>query len=171
MNDEQLIRSLEAFPAALHGAVACLSHDDATWRPPDGAWSVLEIVAHLADEEDVDFRTRVRMTLEDPSRNWPGIDPEARVTDLNMIAGSLHDSFEQFRRERARSVEWLRSLDRPDWSMVYHHRKLGSITAGDLLAAWTAHDWFHLRQIAKRRVQMIAAAAKPYEIAYAGGTL
>ena len=47
-------------------------------------------------------------------------------------------------------------------------RALGGLSAGDLLASWAAHDWLHLRQIAKRRHELTARDAGKFSIAYAG---
>lgn len=171
MDAARLIHSLEVFPEALRTATAGLAEDDVRWRPPDGAWSVLEIVSHLADEEQLDFKVRLRLTLEDPTKSWPPIDPESWPAARKYNEGELVEAFERFRSERGRSVEWLRSLNNPDWSRAHEHPRAGAVPAGDLLAAWTAHDWFHLRQIAKRRVQLVDAAAGTYSIDYAGGAL
>ena len=76
-----LMASMDSFPAALASAIAGLSDNEARWKPPSGAWSILEIVCHLADEEAEDFRQRVFSTLDDPDKPWPGIDPEAAATD------------------------------------------------------------------------------------------
>ncbi|MHC4992905.1 MAG: DinB family protein, partial [Planctomycetota bacterium] len=63
MNHAALVDALERFGATLPVLVRDVSTGDARWRPPDGAWSILEIVTHLADEEVEDFRTRLRLTL------------------------------------------------------------------------------------------------------------
>lgn len=171
MNLEPLFHSLQSFPEALTGAVVNLSDDDARWRPADGAWSILEIVTHLADEEALDFKVRLRLTLEDPEQDWPGIDPEGWASQRRYNEGRLRNSLARFAAERAASIDWLRSLGQPDVSRAKVHPKLGSLAAGDLLAAWTAHDWFHLRQIAKRRIQLVERDAVPHSIGYAGGKL
>ena len=59
MDITPLMRSMERFPGALSALVQGLSAADARWKPADGAWSVLEVVTHLADEEVEDFRMRV----------------------------------------------------------------------------------------------------------------
>jgi hypothetical protein len=44
---------------------------------------------------------------------------------------------------------------------------LGPIRAGDLLAAWAAHDAAHLRQIASRLIDLAKRDAGEYHISYA----
>ncbi len=55
MKPENLIESLDRFRRMLPEVVRDVSADDARWKPPDGAWSILEVVSHLADEEEFDF--------------------------------------------------------------------------------------------------------------------
>lgn len=168
MNAEVLIGRLERFAEALPAVVADLPHDEARFKPPDGAWSILEIVRHLADEEVDDFRTRLRSTLGDPAAEWPPIDPEGWALERYYNEGRLADAIERFVTERRRSIEWLRSLGNPDWSITHDHPQIGPIRAGDLLAAWCAHDALHLRQIAKRLYQLTDRDAGEFNVSYAG---
>ena len=62
----------------------------------------------------------------------------------------------------------LKSLKNPDWTRTKTHPKLGSLSAGDLLTAWAAHDHLHLRQIAKRKWQLVQRDGGEYSADYAG---
>ncbi len=168
MNHPALTDALASFPAMLRASVADLCSDDARRKPPTGAWSITEIVAHLADEESLDFRTRVRLTLEDPSQPWPPIDPEGRATEQRYNDRDLLKEVGRFEAERAESLVWLRSLDAPDWSRAHDHPRFGPIAAGDLLVSWAAHDMLHLRQIAKRRFELVGSRAPEFSTRYAG---
>lgn len=168
MNTEKLIASLERFGRVLPVVVRDVSPEDARWKPADGAWSILEIVRHLLDEEVEDFRTRVRLTLEKPAEDWPGIHPAQWAVQRRYNDGELNDAVAKFVAERDASVKWLRGLKNPDWSSTHAHPKFGSMRAGDLLAAWAAHDSLHLRQIAKRLHQMAARDAEGFSTGYAG---
>ena len=138
------------------------------WKPPSGNWSILEIVCHLGDEEVEDFRTRVRMTLENPGDDWPPIDPEGVAISRKYQDSSIDDALERFLVERAESVRWLRSLKDPNWQLAYQHPRFGRIQAGEVLTAWVAHDHLHTRQIAKRLFEMSARDGEPYSTSYAG---
>ena len=167
MQLEALIRSLEAGAAAIPALVGGLSDGEARRPPAPGRWSVVEILSHLADEERDDFRRRVRMTLEDPTQPWPPIDPEGWARERNYAMRSLAPVLDDFRRERTASLAWLRSLSGADWQRAYEHKKLGTLRAGDLLAAWAAHDLLHLRQLANTRLALVQAAAEPFTTRYA----
>ena len=167
MNTRPFIISLKCFPDVLSSSVAGLSNDDARFKPADGAWSILEIVTHLADEEVEDFPARLRSTLADPAQQWSSIDPEGWAKQRNYNDGDLNEQIHRFARLRKDSIAWISSLTDPQWSNTFKHPK-GEIKAGDLLAAWTAHDWLHLRQIAKRRFQLTQRDAGNFCTIYAG---
>ena len=168
MEFEKLVASLDRFGRILPALVADLSDSDAKWKPDAGGWSILEVVCHLADEEVEDFRLRVQSTLSDPSKPWPKIDPEATAVERNYNEQNLAHVVERFVRERNESVDWLKTLEHPDWDIAYQHPKFGSIAAGLVMASWAAHDQLHLRQIAKRMFEMNVRDGAPYPTDYAG---
>ncbi len=168
MNFTAIVNRLEQLGEILPVLVAGVSDDDARWRPESGNWSVLEIVCHLADEEVEDFRARTKMTLENPRQAWPSIEPERTAIERDYNAQDLRTATETFVKERKRSVEWLRSLENPEWETAYHHPQAGLVAAGQLLASWVAHDQLHLRQIAKRFYELSGRDAAPYKNDYAG---
>ncbi len=163
-----LIDRLERFAGIVPALAAGLSQRDAHWRPAEGGWSIVEIVAHLADEETDDFGKRLELTLRDPAAAWPPIDPEGWAVQRKYNDRELDAEVKRFVAARRESLRWLRGLKAPDWSAAHQHPKIGAMRAGDLLAAWAAHDALHLRQIAKRLYQMTRRDAGDHEVAYAG---
>jgi hypothetical protein len=167
MNLESIIRRMEQFPQALQALAGQPPPEDARQRGPAGQWSILEIVSHLADEEEADFRVRVRLTLEDPEQDWPPIDPEGWARDRRYNERDLSAEFDRFAAARADSLAWLRSLKDPDWRRFREHPH-GRLSAGDLMASWAAHDALHLRQIAKRLYELARRDAPGCDVGYAG---
>lgn len=168
MNAPALINSLAGFAATLPVLVARVSDADARFKPSSGAWSILEIVCHLVDEEVEDFRTRLRLTLENPTTPWPPLDPEGVAKSRRYNEQNLAERVGTFVRERRASVAWLRTIQQPNWENAYSHPKWGPISAGMLMTAWAAHDMLHLRQIAKRRYELALRDGSPYSAGYAG---
>jgi len=74
----------------------------------------------------------------------------------------------KFNTERETSIEWLQSLDNPDWDIEKTHPRAGSLKAGDLLSSWVIHDFLHLRQLANILMKYTSSTAKPYSTDYAG---
>lgn len=138
------------------------------WKPAPERWSMLEVVNHLADEEVLDFRTRVERTLRDPAEPWPAIDPQSWVIERKYNAREPGESLERFLAERKQSVEWLRSLKTAAWSNVHVHPKLGPMSARMLLANWIAHDLLHARQLMRLHYEGLAREIAPEKLDYAG---
>ena len=168
MNFERLVDSLERFLTTLPALVADLDQQTLRWKPKSENWSVLEIVCHLADEEVEDFRKRVQMTLEDSSQDWPSIDPEGVADSRNYNQQNIDEVLARFVKERKASVAWLRTLESPNWNATYDHPTFRPIQAGEVMAAWVAHDHLHTRQIAKRLFELSTVDGQPFSTRYAG---
>lgn len=138
------------------------------WKPAPERWSLLEIVNHLADEEVLDFRTRVERTLRDPAEAWPAISPQDWVTQRNYNARDPVESLERFMRERQQSIDWLRTLRAANWNHAHVHPKFGAMSARFLLGNWIAHDLLHARQMLRLHHAAVAAAIAPETLDYAG---
>jgi hypothetical protein len=140
----------------------------AIWRPTPEAWSMVEVINHLYDEEIEEFRIRLQLTLDDPTQAWPPNDPEQKVTERDYNSRVLGDSLENFLDERTISLEWLRTVSSPNWANEHIIPDIGSLRAGDILAAWVAHDLLHLRQLIELHFAHQYQTAQPYSVAYAG---
>ena len=167
MTAAELSENLSRNGTSIVSLLTGISEEQATWRPAPEKWSLLEIVNHLCDEERDDFRRRVALTLEDPSLAWPPIDPEGWVKKRRYGDKDFTKSLKDFEEERVRSLAWLKSLDGPEWSRAYEHPIIGRLRAGDLLAAWAAHDLLHIRQIANTAVSYVSEKAVPFSTRYA----
>lgn len=152
---------LAALAVGVGGRQAC-------WKPAPDAWSILEVVTHLADEEVEDFRTRLDLTLNRPGAPWPPIDPQGWVTARAYNEGELAVSLDRFLSARRDSLAWLGGLPSPDWSLAYDHPKAGRITAGDLLTSWVAHDHIHIRQLNRLHREYLVAELSGHAPDYAG---
>lgn len=168
MNVTAITDRLTAFPAALDALCRDLDPDAARFRADGTSWSILEVVCHLADEEERDFPVRIERTLEDSSAAWDSIEPETWPESEGYRDRALPEELARFARTRADRVTWLRSLEQPDWNATYAHPQLGPLTAGDLLTAWAAHDALHLRQIARRLHELARRDGDPHHADYAG---
>ena len=167
MDVESLIGQLASGADAVGALMAGYTDEQARARPADGAWSPLEVIAHLLDEELEDFRPRLDVVLHRPTDKWSPIDPEGWVTAREYNGWSPEETLASFGDERALSIAWIRGLAGPDWDATYN-APWGPIRAGDLLAAWAAHDTLHLRQLVELRRVRDEALAKPYSVRYAG---
>ena len=125
-------------------------------------------MCHLIDAEREDFRARIKMTIEDSQQQWPSINPDLWAVDRRYCDRDFAKVVAEFQSERTKSVAWLKSLDQPNWYESHEHPHLGKLRAGDLLVSWVAHDQLHVRQLAKRRYEMIKRDMGDFQFEYAG---
>lgn len=168
MNPDLLIGRLQAFAYQLRALVKDTPTDQARWRPAEGGFSILEIVGHLCDTETLEYRPRLELTLTDPERPWPRVEPDEGLEDLNYNERDLEREAERFQRERLRSIQWLKGLGAANWTAVHEHPKLGPVRAGDLLVAWASHDAMMVRSIAHRLYDLSQRDAPGFTSQYAG---
>lgn len=144
--------------------------DQAQWRPDPTSWSILEVMCHVYDEEREDFRARLKHILAQAPPPWPPIDPQGWVTARNYAEQELAQVVAGFAAERQQSLVWLATLGdlgEADWQTSFQS-PFRTITAGDMLASWVAHDVLHLRQLAELHWGYWQSAAVPYITEYAG---
>ena len=151
--------------------VACLAQgvpeDQARWKPDPETWSVLEVVSHLADEEEFDFPVRLKMILEKSDKSWPEIDPQGWVSEREYNQGDLFETLNRYMRLRNEALAWLDNFDLADWEMLYE-APFGEIKAGDMFVSWVTHDLLHLRQLVELQRFFLVKQAQPYRVDYAG---
>jgi hypothetical protein len=167
MDFPQAIQHLQRNGEAIRLLVQDLDDDTARRKPDPNSWSILEVINHLADEEVEDFRTHLDQVLHKPDEPWARIDPQGWVTQRDYNGRSLPPSLARFLQERQTSLVWLESLGEPNWE-AFRDAPWGKFTAGDMLAAWVAHDILHLRQLVELTWANTVEALRPYEVQYAG---
>lgn len=168
MNLETYIARFAHNAATIASLVQDVPAEQARWQPSPSDWSILEVVNHLYDEEREDFRQRLDLLLHQPQADWPPIDPAGWVTSRQYSQRELPASLENFLQERENSLEWLRGLSQPDWESGRMAPWGSKMRAGDMLAAWLAHDFLHIRQLNELQYAYWTRTADPYQVGYAG---
>jgi hypothetical protein len=157
---------LAHLPRALITLTAGL--DDAAWRarPAPERWAPVEIICHLRDEEQDDFGARVRAVLEG-RREFAPIDPEGWVEQRRYRDQDPRRALAEFEVRRAASLELL-ARAAPERLRESGASGTVRLSGLDLLAAWVAHDYLHLRQLAGTLARLWATRWAPLRADYAG---
>lgn len=165
---EHIVEKLEHNATTYKGLLENISAEQTHWKPSPERWSLLEIVNHLYDEEREDFRQRIKNIFEDPNKEWAPIAPAECVTEREYAKRDMNASLKNFLVERKKSIEWLKSLNSPNWKAAHTHPKLGEMSVEKLLANWLAHDYLHIRQITFMHWSYLSHIAPSIKLDYAG---
>jgi hypothetical protein len=129
---------------------------------PD-TFTPIDNLGHLLHGERADWIPRARIILE--RRDEPRFEAfdrwAHRVEYLNHTPTDLLDQFAQLRRENlAALTAW--HLSPADLALTGVHPTLGTVTLGQLLATWVAHDLGHLGQISRVMAKRYKGAVGPW---------
>lgn len=163
LNFDEIIRQLSSGAEAIHALTQNVPAEQARWKPDSQTWSLQETMAHLYNEERLDFRKHLKEMLSDPPQPWQRFDSSELV-----VVESLEQVLDGFLSERGASLAWLKALESPDWNITIEAPWGGPICAGDVLGSWAAHDYLHLRQINELLFAWNAQHIAPYSVKYAG---
>ena len=173
MEFDVLYQELARGAVMIQTLVAGIPPEEARVKPSPEAWSMLEVVCHLLDEERYDFRKYLGKILEGSDQPRLQAFSPGQETARPHNERDLAKSLDEFLEERSRSLAWLKALTSPDWNLTItltfgpSEEKL-RVTAGDMLVAWAAHDNLHMRQLVELRRERLVHLAEPYDAQYAG---
>ena len=129
---------------------------------PD-TWSPFDIVGHLVHGERTDWMPRLGVILKHGESR--AFEPFDRGAQFEASRGkSLHELLETFATLRAANLLRLQELRlrHEDLARRGRHPDLGSVTLGQLLACWVAHDLSHIAQTARVMGRQYADAVGPW---------
>jgi hypothetical protein len=145
----------------IKGLVDGAPGDALTWREADGAWSVVEVVMHLADGEITDWIPRMDLMLAGGGRFAP-YDREGGFRRYSgWQAPDLVREFTRLRRDNLEKLARLR-LSARHLSLTGEHPEFGTVTLSQLLACWAAHDAAHAAQISRILTRWFGRGVGPW---------
>jgi hypothetical protein len=139
-----------AAPAKLAKLLKGISPARSRKRPAPGKWSIMEIVAHLADAELVGGY-RIRAILGAPGCQVIGFDQDVWVTALHYDKRNLGKSFAQYRALRDANLGLLKTLTPEQWKHHGVHNERGAETIDTIVRMFAGHDLNHFQQIERIR--------------------
>ena len=164
---EKIIQRLTVNAEIVRALVQPLSDQQANWKPNEETWNMKEVMEHVYNEERIDFRKHLKEMFSDPPLTWGEFHHEELIS-----VESCHQALKGFLLEREASLEWLRSLDSPDWEVEsqasFGPEELLTFKAGDVLGSWVAHDFLHIRQMNELLYAWNMQQVLPYSVRYAG---
>ena len=141
-------RSLAQAPRIVEGLIAAAPADALEWREAPGAWTPIEVLAHIADGEITDWMPRIERILAGGGRFTPYDREGGFVRYRGWSAEALVGEFGQRRRANLDKLDRF-ELTAPHLRLTGEHPEFGTVTLEQLLATWAAHDMAHVVQLSR----------------------
>ena len=150
-------------PAALNALLRGLPQAWTACDEGDATWTPTAVLAHVVHCERSDWMVRARQIVT--SGESQPFQPLDRSAHLRMAQETplphLLDTFAELRAANLREFDSMHlqpaNLDRRGT-----HPTFGSVTLGQLLAAWAVHDMTHLHQLSRILAHQYRHAVGPW---------
>jgi uncharacterized damage-inducible protein DinB len=114
-------------------------------RVSDDRFTLLEMVCHLADFEDV-YLERMRAALKTDGVEVPDIDEGERAVEKKYDCRDLQKELTVFANRRRDTVTFLEELSDEQLGHAFTKEGMGRVTIKEYLAILSGHDLYHLEQ-------------------------
>jgi uncharacterized damage-inducible protein DinB len=151
------IEILGAMPDRVAELTEDLSSADLHRPEAPGKWSIVAVIAHLADSELV-WACRVRMVLSHDRPRIVGYDQDLWAERLRYADAVLDDVLRRFRTLREADLALVRSLSPADLKRVGVHSERGEESLSHMIRLYAGHDLVHVRQI--ERIRSVVAPSR-----------
>jgi hypothetical protein len=150
MTPDERGHRIESYGAAhelLVAAVGRFPREMWQFRPAPGAWTIHEIIVHIADSEANSY-VRCRRLIAEPGSEVLGYDELTWARELRYHAQDPDEALELFRWLRRQSFTLIRHLPVQTWKHEVNHSANGPMTMDDWLEIYERHVPDHIEQMA-----------------------
>ena len=161
---EEAVNILRRTPESLRALLRDLPPAWATGNEGGDSWSPYDVVGHLIHGEETDWVPRARIILEHGEAQ--AFTPFDRFAQFEKSRGkSLDELIDEFAASREASLAALSELKITPEQLSRRgtHPELGSVTLGQLLATWVAHDLSHVAQVVRVMSRQYTEAVGPWK--------
>ena len=142
----QILEMQREAPVKLATLIAGKSEDALRRTPAPGKWSVVEVIAHMAEDELVST-WRYRQMIQTNGVTLAGFDQDLWARLGGYESWSVKETLEMFRLAREANLRMFVMLTDEEWQRYGVHEERGRLTVQDLARHMAAHDLNHIEQI------------------------
>lgn len=146
LGDQDPLTVLEKSVPEFKRLVAGISDDDIRRREQPGKWSIVQVLAHLADSELVQGH-RLRMVVAHDEPTIQGYDQDAWARRLQYEKADPATVLGDLQVLRAANLRLLRALSADQLARIGLHTERGPESIVHMVRLIAGHDIFHLRQV------------------------
>ena len=140
------MRLQQAAPKKLASLIKGKTKKQLTRRPAPDKWSVVEILAHLADAE-LAIGWRLRQILSNNAASLQAYDQDLWARTFNYSRCDPRVSLATFRTLREANLALLKSVPRKLWDNYGVHQERGNESINHIVRMISGHDLNHLQQV------------------------
>lgn len=134
--------AIEIFESLIDG----VGEEQLRRAPAPGKWSIIEILAHVAEDELVSS-WRYRQMLENDGAPLAGFDQDLWAQWGGYTSWTAQEALAMFRLLREANLRLFDKLTPEQWQRHGIHAERGPITVQSLAAHMAGHDRNHIEQI------------------------
>jgi hypothetical protein len=144
---QELLQDLAAMPAYIRHAFSSVAAADLAKPGPDGMFSPVEQVWHLADLEVEGFGYRIQALRSLPNPMLPDFDGTAVAISREYKCLSLEEGLQRFEDARRENLKRLRSVTDTQWQNSGMQDGVGTVSLCDMPIFLRQHDRAHMEEI------------------------
>lgn len=137
---------LASTPATMRALLAEMPDEIVAARDDQG-WSAKDVLAHLVSLNGPTLLDRVQPMLEQDDPPIPNVDEQALLDSSGLRSQPVAALLEEFARQRAGAVAWLRGLPPEALARTGRHSVAGRLTVAEIVHHKAWHDLLHVRQM------------------------
>lgn len=145
---EALLGALADMPQYLEREMRALTTELMRQQGPDGTFSPVEQVWHLADLEREGFGCRIDRLLSECEPQLPDFDGAAMAAARHYRSLSLSAGLDAFREARQHNLSKLRAVAAQAWNRTGQQQGVGRVSLCDMPSHMSQHDAAHRAEIA-----------------------
>jgi uncharacterized damage-inducible protein DinB len=145
-----LADGLEAGPVKVRRVIQGLSAEQVRARPVAGKWSILEVIGHLADSDQI-WAHRIKRVIAEELPLLIGYDETKFAASLGYHQLDLNEVLELSERTRRQLAQIVRHLDPAALQREGIHSERGKINLREMLEVEIEHFDHHLKFLVEKR--------------------
>jgi len=148
---QEMLQSLTTMKAFLSETFASLTPDEARAPGPNGLFSPVEQVWHLADLEREGFGIRISRLRAETDPHLPDFDGAKIAQERDYKSLSLYAGLRSFESARQANIAVFKSLPAEAWNRSGTQDGVGPVSLCDMPALMQQHDQAHRAEIEEWR--------------------
>ena len=114
----------------------------------EGRFNLLEIIAHLADWEQI-LLDRMVLTVKHPGSTLQGYDESERAIEQKYNDKEIYHEIQVFANRRRDTIAFLETLTPEQFELKATHSERGELSLYDQANMIVGHDLYHIEQVSE----------------------